>query len=318
MAGSVGSAATLSILPRPAWRLALLAYASYVAGVVVATWPLVLAPASSWPDHHDPALFTWVMASTARRLLHAPASLFHGNAFYPHGLSLAFSETLLVPSLLGFPGFVAGNPVLTYNLLVLLFWPVNGVAMAWAAHELTGSRTASWLAGAVFCLSPYFTEYHVEFNMLPAASVPVAIVAWVRWLERQQRRWLTVALAALVVQGLTSWYYTIILGLGLITLTLGFCALRWRNWRVRRNIVAPLVGGAAVILAPAAWPYWVVHQEFGYERGLTETGLHYADLLSFIEPGARSRFFPLDWTGHVPETTPFVGYSVLALAILGL
>ena len=138
----------------------------------MATWPLVLAPASSWPDHHDPALFTWVMATTARRLLHAPGALFHGNAFYPYGLSLAFSESLLVPALLGFPGFVAGNPVLTYNLLVLLFWPVNGVAMAWAAHEVTGSRSAAWLAGAVFSLSPYFTEYHLEFNMLPAARCP--------------------------------------------------------------------------------------------------------------------------------------------------
>ena len=100
------------------------------------------------------------MASTARRLLHAPGSLFHGNAFHPHGLSLAFSETLLVPTLLGFPGFVAGNPVLTYNLLVLLFWPVNGVAMAWAAHELPssdrrrgghacGDRASSYSARAV-------------------------------------------------------------------------------------------------------------------------------------------------------------------------
>ena len=137
---------------RPAWRAALLAYATYVVGVSLATWPLVRAPGSSWPPHHDPALFTWVMASAARRLLHAPSFFFDTNTFYPHGLTFAFSEILLVPALLGFPGWVAGNPILTYNLLVLLLWPVNGVAMAWAARELTGSRTAAWLAGAVFCL----------------------------------------------------------------------------------------------------------------------------------------------------------------------
>ena len=305
---------------RPAWRAALLAYATYVAGVAVATWPLVRAPASRWPNHHDPALFTWIMASTARRLLHAPGFFFDGNTFYPHGLTYAFGEILLVPALLGFPGWTGGNPVLTYNLLMLLLWPVNGVAMAWAAHELTGSRTAAWLAGAVFCLSPYFTEYYLEFNMLPAASVPVAIIAWVRWLERQRGRWLAAALAALIVQGLTSWYYAIILGLGLVTLTIGFCLLRWRGWEVRRDLVGILVGGAAVsaILAPVAWPYWIVHREFGYERSLPETEGHYADLLSFVEPGARSRFFPFDWTGHVPETSPFVGFTALLLAILAL
>jgi hypothetical protein len=304
----------------PTWRAALLAYATYVVGVAVATWPLLRAPADRWPNHHDPALFTWVMASTARRLLQAPGFFFDGNTFYPHGLSYAFGEILLVPALLGLPGWVAGNPVLTYNLLVLLLWPVNGIAMAWAAHELTGSRTAAWLAGAVFCLSPYFTEYYLEFNMLPAAPVPVAIVAWIRWLERQEGRWLAAALAALTLQGLTSWYYAIILGLGLVTLTLGFCLLRWRDWEVRRDLVAILVGGAAVcaVLVPVAWPYWVVHQEFGYERSLPDTEGHYADLLSFVEPGDRSRFFPLDWTGHVPETSPFVGFTALLLALLAL
>jgi hypothetical protein len=319
----VGAAVPLSAGPaaaRPGWRAALFAYAAYVAGVIVATWPLARAPASLWPNHHDPALFTWVMASTARRLLHAPGLFFDSNTFYPHGLTYAFGEILLVPALLGFPGWVAGNPVLTYNLLVLFLWPVNGVAMAWAAYELTGSRMAAWLAGAVFCLSPYFTEYYLEFNMLPAAAVPVAIVAWLRWLERQDRRWLAAALAALTVQGLTSWYYAIILGLGLVTLTLGFCLMRWRGWEVRRDLVAVLVGGAAVgaALVPVAWPYWMVHREFGYERSLLDTEGHYADLLSFLEPGARSRFFPFDWTGHVPETSPFVGFSALLLASLAL
>jgi Interleukin-like EMT inducer len=323
VAGSVGPGASLSVEParaRLAWRLALLAYPSYVAGVAVATWPLARRLSSAWPDHHDPALFTWVMASWVDRLLQAPSAVFDGNAFYPHSKSLAYGEILLVPALLGFPGFIAGQPVLTYNLLVLLLWPVNGVAMAWVAYELTGSRGAAWLAGAIFSLSPYFTEYYLEFNMLPAAAVPVAMLAWVRWLERQDPRWLAVALAALVVQGLTSWYYTIILGLGLVTLTLGFCALRWREWRVRRDLVALAFGGAAVlaILAALAWPYWVVHREFGYERGLPETSMHYADLLSFIEPGARSRFFPWDWTGHVPETSPFVGFTGLLLGLLGV
>ena len=321
MAGSLGAAPPAEPAPRaPAGVPALLAYATYVAGVMVATWPLVLAPASAWPDHHDPALFTWVMGSMARRLLHAPGSLFHGSAFYPHGLSLAFSEILLVPTLLGFPGFVAGSPVLTYNLLVLLFWPMNGVAMAWAAHELTSSRSAAWLAGAVFCLSPYFTEYHLEFNMLPAASVPVAIVAWARWLERQQIRWLTVALVAVVVQGCTSWYYTIILGLGLLTLTLGFCALRWRDWRVRRDLTAVLVGGRSRSrssrrsLGPSGSCIGSSATSAVWRRPRGITPISSPSSSRAREAGSSH------WTGQAtwPRPSPFVGYTVLALAMLGL
>ena len=47
------------------WRAARLMYLSFVAGVVLATWPLARQPATHWPQHHDPALFTWVMASMA-------------------------------------------------------------------------------------------------------------------------------------------------------------------------------------------------------------------------------------------------------------
>src|SRR5262249_62036577 len=100
------------------------------------------------------------MASMARRLLTDPLALFHGNALYPYGETLAFSEPLLVPSLLGLPGFVWGNPVLTYNLLLLALWPLNGVAMAWAAHLLARPRTRAGLAGAAFSGSPPSSAIH--------------------------------------------------------------------------------------------------------------------------------------------------------------
>src|SRR5262249_62177024 len=141
------------------------------------------APATPGPPPPAPGVFAWVMASPARRLISPPLTLFHGDAFYPNGESLAYTEPLLPPSLLGLPGFLAGYPVLTYNLLLLTLWPLNGLAMAWAAHGVTGSRPAAWLAAAVFCLSPYFTEYYLEFQMLLAALVPVVLYAWLRWLE---------------------------------------------------------------------------------------------------------------------------------------
>jgi hypothetical protein len=300
------------------WRTAVLLYAGFAAGVAIATWPLVLDPGHLWPAHHDPRFFTWVMASTARRLLTAPFALFHGNSLYPYGESLAFSETLLTPSLLGLPGFLWGNPVLTYNLLLLLLWPLNGLAMAWVGHRLTGSWPAACLAGSVFCLSPYFTEYHVEFQMLLAGILPVALLAWVRWLETQERGWLALAMAGLAVQGLTTWYYTIILGLGLVTLTIGFLCLRWRGWRWGADLAALAVAAALVgaVLLPFALPYLVVHRELGFERGVGETAAHSADLLTFLEPGDRSLFYHYSITGHAAETSTFAGFVVLALALV--
>ena len=124
------------------WRDAVLVYGACLAGVILVTWPLAWDPARLWPPHHDPRVFTWVMASMARRLLSHPLTLFHGTAFYPNGESLAYTEPLLPPSLLGLPGLLWGDPILTYNLLLLTLWPLNGLAMAWVAHGVTGSRPA--------------------------------------------------------------------------------------------------------------------------------------------------------------------------------
>ncbi|MBI3455978.1 MAG: hypothetical protein HY002_09365 [Candidatus Rokubacteria bacterium] len=310
--------------PRPLGRRgALLLYAGFLGGVLLVTWPLALSPATLWPPHYDARVFTWVMVSMARRLLSHPLALFDGNAFYPFGESLAFTEVLLPPSLLGLPGFLWGNPILTYNLLLLALWPLNGLAMAWVAHGLTGSRPAAWLAGLVFCLSPYFTGYYLEFQMLLAALLPVVLLAWVRWLETQEVRWLGVALAGLTLQGLTTWYYTVILGLGLVVLGAGFVCLRWRGWHWRRQIVALACGGLGVgaLLLPVALPYIVVHRELGFERGLGETAGHSADVFTFIEAGGRSllyRYNPLPLSGGIAETSAFAGVTVLALAAASL
>ncbi len=162
--------------PPLGWRSCALVYGILLVGVGVVTWPLARHPASLWPPHHDARVFTWVMASLARRLFDHPLTLFHGNAFYPNGESLSYTEPLLVPTLIGLPGFLWGNPILTYNLLLLFLWPLNGLAMAWVAHALTGSRPAALLAGVVFCLSPYFTEYYLEFQMLLAYLVPIVLL----------------------------------------------------------------------------------------------------------------------------------------------
>jgi hypothetical protein len=292
-------------------------YASFTAGVIAATWPLVLDPATQLPYHHDPRIFTWVMASIARRLVTSPMTLFHGSAFYPYGDSLAFNEKLIPQALLGLPGFVWGNPVLTYNLLLLTLWPLNGLAMAWVAHRLTRSVAAAWLAGFVFCLSPYFTEYHLNFQMLMAAPLPVVVLAWVRWLETQEPRWLVGAIAGLTLEGLTSWYYAVILSLGLIVLGVGFVCLRWRGWTWKRDLTMLLVGGACagIVLFPFALPYLTVRRELGFERNLGDTVMHRARLESFVQPGGRSLLYRAD---HGAETSAFPGFTVFALAAVSL
>jgi hypothetical protein len=119
-------------------------YGVFAVGVVAVTWPLAASPATLWPPHHDARVFTWVMTSMARRLITEPLTLFHGNAFYPSGESLAYTELLLPPSLLGLPGFLWGDPILTYNLLLLGLWPVPSV---YPSRLLPRGKMGGWRSG---------------------------------------------------------------------------------------------------------------------------------------------------------------------------
>src|SRR5262245_27401080 len=77
-ADGAGSAPPSAAAPRMGWRFGLGVYAALAAGAVAITWPLLLHP-GRLPYHHDPPIFTWVMASMARRLLSAPLTLFHAS-----------------------------------------------------------------------------------------------------------------------------------------------------------------------------------------------------------------------------------------------
>ena len=88
---------------------------------IVHTWPLATSPAVlSRNDNGDAQLNEWILAWVAHAIPRAPLHLFQANIFYPAKDTLAFSEPLIVPGLLGAPiAWLGGSPVLVFNLMVL-------------------------------------------------------------------------------------------------------------------------------------------------------------------------------------------------------
>src|SRR5262249_55260479 len=112
--------------PQPSTRLSVRQHAVVLAAfallVAAFTYPLILAPGDLLPDHKDPMMYGWAMVSNVRRLLSTPLAVFHGNAFYPHGNVMAYTDLVLTPTLTAGPIYLlTGNPVLQYNL-TLLSW----------------------------------------------------------------------------------------------------------------------------------------------------------------------------------------------------
>jgi len=95
---------------------------------------LLAAPFSLHPGSRvlslgtDTDLFIWTLAWDTHALTHHPWSIFDANIFYPHRLTLAYSENLIGSALLAAPIlWVTGNGVLAMNLVALLSCILSGV-----------------------------------------------------------------------------------------------------------------------------------------------------------------------------------------------
>src|SRR5205807_4325495 len=153
ISGSRGAVATQRWAPSPAIggrELVLLALASVVLAVVT-TRPLVLhLPSRIAPDLGDPVRTAWEVAWVGHAIQHNPLHIFDANAFYPHPLSLAFSDSLLGygPAALFGSGTVAA--LVRYNLLFLFAWSLCFLGAYLLARELGLGRLAASAAGAAF------------------------------------------------------------------------------------------------------------------------------------------------------------------------
>src|SRR5437868_6648010 len=90
---SIAAAVAAPVRPALSWRWPAVLF---VALTLVATYPIILAPASySFFGHADAQLNMWILAWDAHALRTAPLHLFDANIFSPEPRTLAYSETLL-------------------------------------------------------------------------------------------------------------------------------------------------------------------------------------------------------------------------------
>src|SRR6187397_806470 len=115
----------------------------------VHTWPLILHPGTySRNDNADTQLNEWILAWVQHQLPRDPLHLFEANIFYPAHDTLAFSEPLIVPALMGAPlAWLGASPVLVFNLILILGFALTAWAGARLVETWTGDRVASLLGG---------------------------------------------------------------------------------------------------------------------------------------------------------------------------
>src|SRR5262245_41856128 len=225
----------------------------FAALAVAHTWPLATAPAElSRNDSADTVLNEWTIAWVAHQLPHEPLRLFDADIFYPDRNTLAYSENLLVPTMMGAPLLELGaSPVLTYNLLLLAGLTLTGWSTSLVIWRWTGDWAAALVSGVIIAFNahtltrlPHLQTQHAEF-------LPLALFAFDQLLVAPGLGAAVLLAIWVVLQGLSSYY---LLVFTLVALAAGGAVRPTEWWGSRGRALAPQLlaaaGVAAVLLVP--------------------------------------------------------------------
>ncbi len=298
---------------------------------VITTWPLVLhMPSRIAPDLGDPVRTAWEVAWVGHAMLTQPLHLFDSNAFYPHPLSLAFSDSLLGYGPAAFFGSGTVAALVRYNLLFLFAWSLCFIGAYLLARELGLGRIGGAAAGAAFAYAPYRVTEAGHLHVISSGGIPLALFLLLRGYRRSSR--------ALVLAGwlVSAWQVSLGFTLGLqycyLLAVLGLLVLAWW-WRAgrpapaRRLIAVTCIGVAVlgVISIYQARPYLrVAHDYPTAKRTIKEVKNYSAGPAALFAASSENRV----WGGvtstardHVHsknESVFFPGGLVLVLAAIGL
>jgi len=299
----------------------------YTALTLVMTYPAVLHLRDQvLSGGVDAWIFWWNNWWVKRTLVTGGNIYFTKHFFFPSGVDLTYHSFswlntalwLLLEPLLG--------EIAAYNLTVLWVFPLAGWGMERLVRELTGSKSAAFLAGLVYAFVPYRLGQYNHHTLMGTQWIPFYTLYLLRAVRDGHWRHVLLASLFLVLTTLVGW--NLFLYLVIWTAWIGGYAWVSRMGTIRRLLSVLvqvfLIGGLA--LSPLLVP---MLDRFGTGETLGSNirqDRMQTDLLAYVVP---SRFHPL-WGRAVapiygrlggpnePRRVVYLGYIVMVLLGYGL
>jgi hypothetical protein len=318
---------------------------------LIATWPLVIHLRGWVPGWGDWGQNLWALWWTRQALLNLGQSPFFTDyLFHPEGVTLLFHPLDVSDGLLTIPLYGLFGGDVAYNLIILLSFLLGGWGTYLLALYLTGRRVASFVAGLVFILSPYHL-LRIDLGHLNLSTlqwIPFFTLFLFEYVRRGTKHAAVLAVLFLVLNALNSWYYVAYCSMFALVVIFypfdrplfsptvnqsgGSRAVSRAGRPQRRSLlglrlarVGLILVVSLIILSPLLVPM---------VRLLGSTALvgahnplrHSVDLFSLWVPGPPSTWagwFEDVWISYAaqnrePGASAYLGYSVLALTILGI
>ena len=313
----------------------------YLGCAVVMTWPLVLHPSSligAPVGPGDPFLYLWVLGWGMHAVLHDPISLINGqvfdaNIFHPALGTLSYSDHLLLQSVVLSPIYAAtGDVALCYNLLLIGSLVASALAMHAFVRDVVGTTGGAYVAGLAWGFGSFRFAHLLHIQLQALYFLPLTFLFLHRLMAGRRLRDAVLLGVLIGLQAVSSVYYAVIGGIGLLCAAVALAIASGRRWNgllVRRLVSAGVIGG--VIALPLAIVYLRVQQSEGFGRTLYEASRSAAYASSYLQvpPGnviygrtdlLRDHREPT--RGEPPRSGPerelFPGVSIVLLAALGI
>lgn len=287
-------------------------------GAIAFTWPLAADPAWTLPGPGDSKYNAWVLGWVADRTRFALAGVWDAPIFYPYPNTLTFAEPLLGVAVPLAPVYWLGaNAVLLHNIAVWASFVVAGTGGYMLGRELTGSRRAGVVCGAIAAFLPY--------RLAHLSHIQVLMGAWLWWTAWSIHRYFRAPSLAgavrsallFVLLALSSLYWIYVSALPLAAII----AIEYWRRRPPLRTWTPHLAVAAVLCAAALLPVGARMYALTTARSplaATEDRFVYgADLLAFVSTHRDSLLWRALPSGN-GETDFFPGVTVLVFAAAAL
>jgi hypothetical protein len=305
----------------------------YVLGAVAVTGRLWADPAARAQvgDVQDVNLFAWFMRYEAAAVAHGRLPALATAALNPpHGVSLMWNTSLLLPGVLLAPVTLLAGAQVTLTLVLTLGFAGSAASLFLALRRWGASMTAAAIGGAVYGFSPALLNsgighYHLQFAVLP----PLIIDALLRIVTGRGRAvrsgaWLGLLAAAQLFTGEELFSDTSLVSLVLVLILV---TNQPRGVSVKaRHAAIGIATGAAVMLVICGHALWAqFHGPLAehYEPRFT----HYTSYLSahpsvFVTPPADLLFHTsasaaaaARYPAHMTEYLAYLGWPLLVVVV---
>lgn len=313
-----------------------------IAATIFFTWPLLLRVNSYYQEIGDWALNSWILWYSQESILSGRIvnlfSYYNAPMFYPSALSLAFSEHLLVPSLLFLPFYqLTHNLVFSTNIFVLLTFVFTFLSSFYFLYYLLKQKLPAIVGAIFYTFNPYISEHLLagHLQLLSRYFLPLLFLTGIKYFMKPNLRNALIFVIIFILNSLSSIYFQ---NFSIIGLAVVFAIIATYQYQKIGFLYIKTFLRSFLIIIPFLllllcfeFPYMQYSYLESVKRGVVENMKHSGRLLDwiftlpenqlygeFVRKFAEFRGANLNSIYFFPERVLFPTITGIVLAILGL